>query len=251
VTALSPKPDPQNAPGDHQGIWRPRDASAADSVVQYSKFVSAMKIGLPVAAGILLLMVVVLPQFREDDERFRIGMSLIKGSETDTLSMTNARYYGTDDKGQPYSVTAEGVRQRTSDDKSIDLVTPKAQINLSNGTVLAAGASTGLYDRDNQKLDLSGKVTVSQQDGNQLHTSAAVIMLKEGTAKGRAPVDAEGSFGTMHAAGGFDLSERDRVVFFHGPGRMTLNPDAKASSKPAEAPPAESPKAEAKTESKP
>ena len=237
MTAQSQKPDSQGAEGDRQTIWQPRAEAAADSVAKYSKFVSAMKIGLPVAAGILLLLVVVLPQFREDDERFHIGMSLIKGSETDTLSMTNARYFGADDKGQPYSVTAEGVRQRTSDDKSIDLVTPKAQINLSNGTVLSAGASTGLYDRDNQKLDLSGQVTVLQQEGNQLHTSVAVIMLKDGTATGRAPVDAEGSFGTMHATGGFDLSERDRVVFFHGPGRLTLNPDVRASATPTPAAP--------------
>ncbi len=236
----------KNTEAERETIWQPRDSSATESVAQYSKFVSIMKIGLPVAAGFLLLLVVILPQFRQDDERFRIGMNLVKGSETDSLSMTNARYFGADDKGQPYSVTAGGVRQRTSEDKSIDLVTPKAQISLNNGTVMLAGASAGIYDRDNQKLDLTGDVTVSQQEGNKLTTSAAVIMLKDGTATGRAPVDAEGSFGTMHANGGFDLSERGRVVLFHGPGRMTLNPDSKASSKPAEAP-----SAEVKTETKP
>jgi len=237
VSEKKPTPGSAESDANRETIWQPRDASAAQAVKQYSKFVSAMKIGLPVAAGFLLLLVVILPQFRAEDERFRIGMSLIKGSESDTLSMTNARYFGTDDKGQPYSVTAEGVRQRSDNEKSIDLVTPKAEISLENGNKLSAGAQAGLYDRDNQKLDLSGEVTVQQQEGNRLRTSAAVIQLKDGTASGRAPVDAEGSFGTMHSTGGFDLSERDRTVFFHGPGRLTLNPDVKAQ--PAEAPAAQ------------
>jgi lipopolysaccharide export system protein LptC len=227
---------------DRTAMWQPREASVADSVAQYSRFVAAMKVALPVAAGFLLLLVVMLPQFRADDERFRIGMNLIKGDGTDSLSMTNARYYGTDDEGQPYSVTAEGVRQHANEDRSIDLVTPKAEISLTNGAYMSAEASIGIYDRDNQKLDLSGAVTVSRDADGQLHTSEAVVMLKEGTASGRAPVSGEGSFGKMEADGGFDLSDRGKIVHFHGPARLTLNPDKKA--KPAATPDtASSPKA--------
>ena len=208
------------APGheaDRTAMWQPRETSVAESVAQYSRFVAAMKIALPVAAGFLLLLVVMLPQFRQDDERFRIGMNLIKGDSADSLNMTNARYFGTDDKGQPYSVTADGVRQHSDDDRAIDLVTPKAEISLTNGTFMSAGASAGVYDRDNQKLDLSGDVTVSQDKGNTLRTTAASVMLKDGTASGRAPVTGDGPFGKMEAKGGFDLSERGKIV----PSRIT------------------------------
>jgi lipopolysaccharide export system protein LptC len=204
----------------------------AQSVAQYSRFVSAMKVALPVAAGFLLLLVVMLPQFRQDDERFRIGMSMIKGDNTDSLSMTNARYFGTDDKGQPYSVTADGVRQHQDDDRAIDLVTPKAEISLTDGTFMSAAATAGTYDRDKQKLDLSGDVTVLQDKGNQLRTTEASVMLKDRTASGRAPVSGDGPFGKMEAQGGFDLSDGGKIVHFHGPARLVLNPNNRA--KPAQ-----------------
>lgn len=217
-------------------IWRPRDASVAESVAQYSRFVSIMKIALPVAAGILLLIVIVLPQLRQDDERFRLGSDMVGGEHTDALSMTNARYFGTDDKGQPYSVAAEGVRQRTNDDKAVDLVTPKANISLNGGKNMSAAASAGVYDRDNHKLDLSGDVTVQQDQDNKLVTTEATVMLKDGTASGRAPVTGEGTFGKLQASGGFDLSERGKIVHFRGPAKLTINPKDSAPPTPESAP---------------
>lgn len=218
---------------DERPIWAPRDNAVGDEVAQYSRFVSTMKLALPIAAGVLLLLVVVLPIFREDDERFRIGMNMIKGSSSDTLSMTNARYFGTDDKGQPFAVTANGVRQHAQDDHQVDLVGPKAEITLSDGTAMSATAGQGLYNRDLEKLDLSGDVTVTQKKDNHLRTTSAVVMLKEGSATGREAVQSEGPYGTMQAAGGFDLTERGKVVKFLGPAKLTLN----AGAKPAPATP--------------
>ena len=211
-------------------VWHPREASAAESAARYSRFVAVMKVALPAAAGFLLLLVVVLPQFRGDDERFRIGMELVRGSNTDTLSMTNARYSGTDDQGQPYSVLADGVRQQSSDKRAIDLVAPKAEISLVDGRFLSASAAAGTYDRDTQTLDLTGDVTVAQDKGNQLRTGSARVLLKEGAASGREQVSGEGPFGTLRAAGGFDLSERGKIVYFHGPAQLTINPAAKPAS---------------------
>ena len=243
MTAQPPKAaaalDAQGSSADRQTMWQPREAVvaqvAARSVAQYSRFVSIMKVALPVAAGLLLLLVVVLPQFRQDDERFRIGMNLVKGADSDVLSMTNARYFGTDDKGQPYAVTADGVRQRANNDTSVDLVGPKAEITLTNGTFMSASATSGVYDRDHQKLQLAGDVTFSQNKDNHLRTSQASVMLKEGTASGREAVSGEGPFGTLQASGGFDLSDRGKVLLLHGPARMTLNTKAKEK---ADAPPA-------------
>jgi len=217
---------------DKHTIWEPRQMAVAQEVAQYSRFVSAMKLALPIAAGFLLLLVVVLPQFRNDDERFRIGMELVKGSSNDSLSMTNARYFGTDDKGQPFTVTAQGVRQQAKEDVNIGLVAPQAEISLTNGSSFSAAASNGLYDREAQKLDLAGEVTVIQNQGNQIKTSAAIVMLKEGTATGRQPVSGAGTFGTMQAEGGFDLSESGRIVVFHGPAKLTLNADTRATAAP-------------------
>src|SRR4051812_43460778 len=113
--------DGENGKGS---FWTPKPAQrgqVAQSVSQYSRFVSIMKIALPVAAGILLLVVLGLPLIREQQDRIKVPAAGGKDANGRSLSMTNARYFGTDDKGQPYSVTAESVRQGAANDKTIEL----------------------------------------------------------------------------------------------------------------------------------
>jgi lipopolysaccharide export system protein LptC len=203
-------------------IWQPRHTSVAKSAAQYSRFVGFMKVFLPSAAGVLLLLIVALPQFRQQDDRFRIGMNLLEESATDTLNMTNARYYGTDEKGQPYSVTAVNVRERPDDDPAVDLTAPQADISLADGSWLSISAKTGVYNREQQKLDLDGSVSLYQDRGYEFHTSSAQIDLEKGEASGRAPVNSQGPFGSLDAAG-FSMSETGKVVYFSGPAHLVLS----------------------------
>src|SRR4051812_15286102 len=94
-----PHPDSHGPQKEHSALlWQPKDRAVAQSVTQYSKFVRVMKIALPAAAAVLLLLVILLPVIREQENRFRIGAKSDKDTISATLSMTNARFYGTDDK---------------------------------------------------------------------------------------------------------------------------------------------------------
>jgi lipopolysaccharide export system protein LptC len=225
LTAQEGEASPVSAaakPRRRSALWQPRQTSVASSVAQYSRFVGYMKVLLPSAAGVLLLLIVALPQFRQTDDRFRIGMNLLEESTADTLNMTNARYYGTDEEGQPYSVTAANVRERPDDDPAVDLTAPQADISLTDGSWLSISARTGVYDRDQQKLSLDGNVALYQDQGNEFHTSSAHIDLEKGEASGSEPVVTQGPFGSLNAAG-FSMSETGKVVYFVGPALLVLN----------------------------
>lgn len=216
-------------------FWRPQPVQrekVAQSVGQYSRFVSVMKIALPVAAGVLLLVVFGLPLFREQEERIRVAPA--KDANGRALSMTNARYFGTDDKGRPYEVTAESVRQGTAGDKTVQLNQPKADIQSTNGAVISASAGAGVYDHDKQEIDLSGEVILDQAQG-KLRTSQAHIALKDGSARGNAKVTGEGNFGTLEASG-FSYNKDDKVIRFTGPSRLILNGKSTAKAPEAGAP---------------
>ena len=206
-------------------LWRPREASVAQSVAQYSRFVGIMKLSLPIAAGLLLLLIIVLPLLRRDADRFQVGTATINAKDG-TLSMTNARYYGTDDKGQPYNVTAAGVLQKSADDRAIDLNAPKAEINMNNGTWMSATASAGTYNREKQVLDLSGDVSLYHYTGNDIHTDQAQVRLKDGTVTGHGDVHGKGPVGTIDAKG-FIYSKEDKKMRFTGPARLTFSPKSK------------------------
>lgn len=227
-------------------FWKPKPPQreqVAQQVNQYSRFVSIMKIALPVAAGLLLLVVIGVPLIREHQDRIKVPATGGKDANGRSLSMTNARWFGTDDKGQPYSVTAEGVRQGGTTDKTIGLSKPKAEITMNGGNAMSASANAGIYDRDKQEIELNGDVALYQHEGNELHTSQAHITLKDGSAHGNAKITGKGSFGTLEASG-FSYNKDDKVIRFTGPARLVLNAkgaDAKDEGAKT-APPAGAPK---------
>jgi lipopolysaccharide export system protein LptC len=210
--------------------WTPREASVARSVEQYSRFVGMMKIALPSVAGFLVLLVILLPQFRRDEGRYRIDTEMSDAAGGESLSMSNARYFGTDDEGQPYSVVASGVRQRAENQDAIELREPAAEISLNGGKFLSARASAGLYNRSEKKLDLSGEVDVGEENGYRFRTSSALVNLDEGSASGTQPVTGEGPLGTLAADGGFRLLDRGRTVHFDGKARLVLSREAAAGT---------------------
>ncbi|MBX7198420.1 MAG: LPS export ABC transporter periplasmic protein LptC [Rhodospirillaceae bacterium] len=203
----------------------PQHEKVAASVSQYSRFVQIMKIALPVAAVVLLVVVLVLPMLRQQEERIRVAP--VKDANGRSLAMTNARYFGTDDKGQPYEVTAQSVRQGAAGDKVVELTQPKADIRTTSGNAISASASSGIYDHDKREIDLSGEVTLDQAQG-KLRTSQAHITLKDGSARGNAKVTGEGSFGKLEASG-FSYNKDDKIIRFTGPSRLVLNPKSAKS----------------------
>lgn len=216
-----------------QDALQPRTVNIRQSVEKYSRFVSTMKILLPSVAALLLVLVVVLPQLRSEPEQFSAEIERVEGEEGSSLSLVNARYFGTDESGQPFSVTAESVRESDGGDDLIDLTAPQADISLNDGTWLTVGAETGSYQREAQVLDLNGSVNLFQDQGYELHTDAVTIMLEEGRARSSAPVSSQGPFGQLESQG-FVLQDKGKTVLFTGPARLVLNSVRSRASTPKE-----------------
>jgi lipopolysaccharide export system protein LptC len=236
--------EPNNAEDQKHAdvLWRPRKVSAEASVAQYSRFVGRMKIALPVVAGLILLLVLLLPQLRSESERFRVGVKNLTDITSDTLSMINARYVGADDEGRPYTITAKSARERNTEEpatgqKLIDLVEPRAEITMKDGTWLKIAATNGVYDRNQQLLHLGGQVDVIQENGDEVHSTAARVSVRDRTASGNAPVSGRGSFGTIKAAG-FSVTDSGSDVNFTGPVTLVLDNNKDKQPHAADAAPA-------------
>ena len=211
--------------------WEPKSSDIRDSVAKYSCFVSAMKIVLPSTAAFLLALVLILPQLRDDPDQFSADIVPAQDGAGDTLSLVNARYVGTDDSGQPFSVTADSVRESSEAQDEIDLVAPQADISLNDGTWLVVGAERGQYHREDQVLQLQGAVNLFQDQGYELHTEAVTIHLEEGRAKSMVPSRSQGPFGQLESRG-FELEDKGKTVFFTGPARLLLNPGSVGAETP-------------------
>ena len=145
-------------------------------------------------------------------------------------TMQNAQYHGVDQRGQPFTLTADEANQRGTDD--VMLAKPVGDITLTSGAWLMLRSDSGVFNQKSQLLNLHGNVTLYRNDGTILTAPVAAIDLRAGSATSAAPVSAQGPFGTLNAANGFNITGRGTDVTFLGPVTLTL---AEANPTPAAA----------------
>lgn len=195
----------------------------------YTRFVGWMKLVLPLVAGLLVLLLVVWPQLEESTEGFRIGQSGLTLLDTGGQQVANALFTGTDNRNQPFAVTAQSAIQSESNSDAVELNLPKADLAMKDGSWIALAAKSGLYDKSAQSLELSGDVNMFQDGGYEFSTESARVMLKDGTVTGTEPIRGQGPFGLLKASG-FRILDRGRRIIFTGRTQLTIFPQAKGGA---------------------
>jgi lipopolysaccharide export system protein LptC len=201
--------------------WTAPDRSAARPGRGYTRFVSWMKLVLPGVAVALLLLVAAWPRLAAQVERLGAGLAKLDLNEARDLRMVNAHFSGLDKLNRPYTVTAQVARQMPSKDDLVSLEGPKADITLQSGAWVAVNSDTGIYQQQQQVLDLFGQVHVFHDTGIEFTTDSARVNLDQGTAEGTEAVTGQGVFGELDAQG-FQLLDRGQRVIFTGKSRLLL-----------------------------
>lgn len=203
-----------------------QDDSRSRHAPGYSRFVSAMKLLLPMVALLLIILVVAWPYLKTQSNRFRLGFVSMGGlGGAEDPAMLNPRYMGTDSNSQPYSVTADIAKNLLKANSAVQLEMPKADISLKDGSWLVMTAETGVYARNNKILDLAGRVNLFHDSGYEFSTEKARVDLNEGIAYGEVPVEGQGPFGDLKAEG-FRLIGKNKTIFFTGKAKLIIYPSA-------------------------
>jgi lipopolysaccharide export system protein LptC len=188
-----------------------------------SRRVGFFKALLPLAAACLLLALAAAPSLREGAASGRVTYKVQNlGSKTAVSKMDGAQYRGLDQRGEPFTLTADTASQQGGSG-NIVLSKPAGDLTMTSGAWLMLRSDAGLFDQRLQILGLTGNVTLYRNDGTVMSGPEAKINLKAGSAASDQPVQAAGPFGTLIAAGGFVLSDRGADVLFNGPATLTLN----------------------------
>lgn len=198
----------------------------------YSRFVHMMKWLLPGVALLLIAVIMAWPYLRTEDLRFRISFAAMIADQTEDPSMVNPRYLGIDKDDQAYSVTADLARKLTGNTLSVELEMPKADITLNDGTWLVLTAENGIYQRQQQTLDLIGAVNLFHDSGYEFRTAKARLDLEKGTAAGDQAVHGQGPFGDLKAEG-FIMVEKGKTIVFKGKSKLLIYPGMGREENPA------------------
>ena len=187
--------------------------SAHDRLVRWSK------IGLPVAVGILVAVLMLAPLDKKGDVSFILDKKKVENAP-ERMRVEAARYSGTDEKGQMFIMTANRAIQRSSDVPLVDIKGMFARLSLEKGPLLIA-ANQGRYNIDTQKVAIDGPVKVAGPDGYRLATRDVTVDLKGRQLASGGPVSGQMRLGQFQA-GHLKADLGERTVVLGGGARLKI-----------------------------
>ena len=165
----------------------------------YSRFVSMMKLLLPLLGLGLVVTLVVWPNEFQKATGFHLAyVSSDAGGSVD-LTMLRPRYLGTDARNQPFVVTADSATQDPSDQRLISLIRLQADMSMADGRWFTVMADSGIYHQQKQFLRLDGAINLFSDQGYEFNARNTEINLRSGEAVSTLPVSGQGPFGTIKA----------------------------------------------------
>jgi lipopolysaccharide export system protein LptC len=165
--------------------------SAHDRLIKWAK------IALPIAAGLLLIILALAPLDRKGDVSFILDKKKVQ-SAPERMRVEEARYTGTDDKGQLFEIVANRAIQPSSNTPLVDIDGMSARLNLQQGPMLIA-ADQGRYNIDTQQVAVVGPINVHGADGWQLQTRDVKIDLKNRQLASQGPAEGKMRLGQFRA----------------------------------------------------
>ena len=206
------------------GPVRARRVPTASGIARRRVLVTMTKWVLPLGALALLGSIAIWPELTRVKEQGRIAFHRAFSAVPDSGRLQEPRYRGVDDRGRPYTITADWAQQNGP--VRVNLQEPKGDLVPEGGGWLMVQSHDGVYVQHAGQLDLSRDVVLYRDDGTVLRTQSAAVDVKNAAAASDDQTHAEGPFGVLDAQG-FTLVDKGAVVQFHGPARLVLNEASK------------------------
>jgi len=197
-------------------LWEPRRQMTLEQARQRSSMVSFLRLaftaGAAIAAGMMIghLMANAVSASPSQIER-------LSGDEI--VTMVNPRFTGRDIAGKAFVITADTAQRRIGGGEKIDLKNP--ELISEDGTRVAAPA--GLYNQDDQTLELYEAVEVENAKGYKFNSTSAKMFIEEGRVEGIDPLSGHGPLGDVRSDTYEIVDEGDRVLL-SGRVEMTIIP---------------------------
>ena len=162
-----------------------RRRSAARS--KHSRTVQFLKFALPVAA---ILIAGSFAAYSFVSVPGSVSFDISESAYTDgKLVMANPKLDGFTKDSRPYSMTATRALQHFDNSGIIDLEGIDARLPVSDTEFATIGAERGVYDRENNTLDIPSAITVKTTDGMTALLQSAFLEIGKGNLRTKDPVD--------------------------------------------------------------
>lgn len=200
-----------------------RSSAAAD---WHSRVVNLLRVLLPMTALALVGLVIAWPHLMGNAGGLIVPVltpSQVDGA--DVMMMQGPRYVGQTKGDDAYEVTASSAYLDPAKPNRIHLDRLAADIDSRGQRDLRVMATSGIYNRNTENLDLSGGIELNTSDGYRFKTESAWLNLQRGRVIGRTPIAGSGPAGTL-SADRFEVQDGGDVLRFKGRVKVILYPHA-------------------------
>ena len=187
--------------------------SAHDRVVRWSK------VALPAAVGILVAVLALAPLGKKGDVSFILDKKKVETAH-ERMRVEEARYTGTDDKGQKFLIVANNAIQPSSEVPIVNIKGMFAQLDQPPAPLMI-GANQGRYNPDTQRIVIDGPVRVTGGDGYQLATRDVTVDMKQRRMQSSGPVSGAMRLGQFQA-GQLKADLNSHIVVLDGGARLKI-----------------------------
>lgn len=186
----------------------------------HDRLVRALQIGLPLAVGALVAVLLFAPFSQRSEISFLLAKNDIEVTGQ-RIEVKQARYRGTDSMGRPFSLSADSALQRSAADPVVRMRGLIGDIAMADGPARLT-ATAGRYDPGKENVMVDGRMAFTAADGYRLETGNVAIDLTTRRLASSQPVTGTlpiGSFSADRISA--DLNER--TVRLSGHARLRIN----------------------------
>lgn len=188
---------------------------------RHSRLVRVLKHALPlaaivIAAGFLGKSYLAAPdpiKLKADDSAYSDGK----------LVMANPKLDGFTKDNQPYSMVARRAVQDASQQGVVELEGIDATLPLDAKTSASVEAARGVYDRDNNTLDLKQSITLTTSDGVKAELKSAFLDMGKGEMATKDSVQINMNGSTINSDS-MNVLDNGKVFVFENRVRVNIEP---------------------------
>ncbi len=154
-----------------------------------------------------------------------------------TIHMLHPIYYGRNDDGQPYKMSASLAVQNNTDPDRIALTDPSYTQTTAAPAPEVVTADRGVYHKAAKLLDLYGHVRATDGKDNHFESDFAHVDMNKSDVSGKVPMYAYGPSGTLRAQSYMILNKGQHMYFIgavHSHLIMTSSKPATSAPSPAQ-----------------
>ncbi|MCF3639213.1 LPS export ABC transporter periplasmic protein LptC [Rhizobium sp. TRM95111] len=214
----------------NSGMSMPPVASAAAyrMAMRHSRRVRLLKLLLPVAATVIAAIFVAVSVVRTylPDDIEIAGATIENGK----IVMQNPAISGRNQQDISYSMKADRALQDIRNPNVITLENIRAQMPVNESIVAQVDASTGVYDRGKNVLDMIAPFSIKLNTGLQASFQDAHLDINGGSMSTSHPVSIQSKEASI-VAQSLRMTDKGRIVTFEGTVTVNIDPSAIRNSK--------------------